>query len=359
MRLRAALAVVVLAALALAPPVPAGAAYEPVGGGNTRLAFDPVFLSLLARNGVKLSAVAPARLSGGTLTLPLSGGKLDPTTSNGTLRHEGALVFTGSGGRIPLKALQLKTTARRTPFTAKVGGSQLKLGRSQPTVVSRRGFDVGIVVRSLELSPKLATRLGKKLKLRGVLKAGQPLGQSLTEVRPQTVTLLAQGSASLVMDPAFEAKLRSLFVAVNPIFPAEHPGAFTLPVGGGKLSPAGGEGIVRTEGALEFLQLGGGQLFWAESGLDLGAGSATAEVNAQPSPPHGGKVGRIPFAALGAGAFKGDPKSRALTLGGAFLTLDPAMAATFNQLFAEPQGKSDVFRSGEPVGSISFAARGQ
>jgi hypothetical protein len=357
-RLRATLAVAALIAVA-ALPSSALASYDPVGGGATRLVLDPTFLALLGRNGVKLSAVAPARLKGGTLTLPLGGGKLDPTTSDGTLRHEGALVFAGPGGRIPLKALQLKTTARGAPFTAKVGGSQLKLGRSRGLTVTRRGFEAEITVSSLALSAKLAIRLGKKLKLRGVLEPGQPLGRSVTEVRPQTVTLLSQGAAGLTLDPGFEAKLHSLFVAVNPIFPAEHPGAFTLPIGGGKLSPTGREGFAQTEGALEFLQLGGGQLFWGETRVDLGDGGASAEVNAQPSPPYGGKVGRIPFASLGAGTFDGDPRSRGLSLAAAPLTLDAAMAPTFNQLFAEPQGQHDVFQAGEPVGSISFAARGQ
>ena len=358
MRLRATFAVVALIGAA-ALPSPAPASYDPVGGGATRFVLDPAFLGLLAHNGVKLSAVAPARLKGGTLTLPLGGGKLDPTSSNGTLRHEGALVLAGPGGRIPLKALQLKTTARGAPFTAKVGGSQLKLGTSRGLAATRRGFDAEIKVSSLALSAKLATRLGKKLALRGVLEPGQPLGRSVTRVRPQTVTLLSEGAASLSLDPGFEAKLRSLFVAVNPIFPAEHPGVFTLPVGGGKLSPVGREGFAQTEGSLEFLQLGGGQLFWGETGLDLAAAVATAEVDAEPSPPYAGKVGRIPLASLGAGAFDADPRSRALSLAGAPLTLDAGMAATFNQLFAEPQGQHDVFEVGEPVGSISFAARGQ
>jgi len=359
MSLRSTLAFIAVLAASVALPPVAQAAYDPVGGGTTRLVLDPSFFGLLHRSGATLSAVAPARLSHGTVSFPVTGGKLDPTTSNGTLRHEGALVIGSAGRRIPIKALQLKTSAGRSPFAAKVGGSQLKLGTGATTTVSRRGFGIGIEVGSLALSRTLATRLGKKLGLRGVLKAGQPLARSVTRALPQTVTLVPGGGASLSFDPGFEAKLRSLFVAVNPIFPAEHPGAFTLPVGGGKLSPLGSEGYAQTEGALEFLQLGGGQLFWAEARLDLGAHSATAEVNAQPSPPYAGKVGRIPFGGLGAGAFESDPKSRDLSLTGTPLTLDPAMAATFNQLFAEPQGKEDVFHGGEAVGTTSFVARGQ
>ncbi|MFL5872199.1 MAG: hypothetical protein ACJ75T_01815 [Solirubrobacterales bacterium] len=358
MSLRPALAAFAMLLLVALPPA-AQAAYDPVGGGTTRLVLDPSFLGLLHRSGATLGAVAPARLSHGTVSFPVSGGKLDPTTSNGTLRHEGALVIAHGRRRIPIKALQLKTSAGRSPFSAKVGGSQLKLGSGATTTVARRGFGIGIEVDSLALSRTLATRLGKKLRLPGVLEAGQALARSATSASPQTVTLLPEGATTLSFDPGFEAKLRSLFVAVNPIFPAEHPGAFTLPIGGGKLSPLGTEGYAQTEGSLEFLQLGGGQLFWGESRFDLGAQSASAEVNAQPSPPYAGKVGRIPFASLGAGAFEAVARSRQLSLTGAPLTLDPGMAATFNQLFAEPQGKKDVFHGGEAVGTTSFAARGQ
>jgi hypothetical protein len=53
------------------------------------------------------------------------------------------------------------------------------------------------------------------------------------------------------VDPAFVNKLNSLFVAVNPIFPAEHPGSFDLPIFGGTISPDGSLGRVETKGSLE------------------------------------------------------------------------------------------------------------
>jgi hypothetical protein len=358
-RLRRALILLVTVVGSMTLPPLAGAAYDPVGSGTTRLVLDPTFLGLLHRNGVTLSATSPARLSHGTVSFPVSGGKLDPTTSNGSLRHEGALLIRSAAGRIPIKALQLKTSARRSPFSAKVGGSQLKLGSARTTTVARRGFGVGVEIDSLALSSTLATRLAKKLKLRGVIQVGQPLGRSVSNAFPLTVSLLSKGAAVLTLDPGFEAKLRSLFVAVNPIFPAEHPGYFSFPIRGGRLSPGGREGVVETEGALEFLQLGGGQLFWAENQLDLGTGNATAEVDVQPAPPYGGKVGRLLFAALGAGAFEANAKARVLSLSGAPLTLDAAMAETFNKLFAEPRGESGVFSAGEALGTTSFEVRGQ
>jgi hypothetical protein len=350
-----------LGCLALLAPL-ASADYDPLASGTTTLTLDKPFLSLLKRNGVRLSAIAPARLDGGAVAFPVSGGKFDPTDAEGTVEHEGALIFKKGKRSIPLKAPQLKTTSRHSPLAAKVGGSQLKLATADRLTVSREGFGDRVKVGGLALSAKLATRLGKKLQLRGIFSAGQALGSALTKARPETVTLLGQGNATLTLDPAIVAKLSSLFVAVNPIFPAEHQGPlFTLPIFGGRLAPDGSQGTIETEGSMEFLQLGSGQLFWAEDWLDLGAKTASAEVNVQPSPPYAGKVGRLPIAGidLAAAAISSDPRSRTITFQAVSLALLGPTAQIFNEVFAKPQGKAGIFAAGEALGVFSLAAQGQ
>lgn len=356
-----ALALVCLFALLCMAPG-AGASYDPLGSGATRLRLDHGFLALMQRNGIELSAVAPAKMRGGEISFPVSGGRFDPTTAKGTIEHAGTLLLRAGRRSIPLKALQLKTTRRGAPFSAKVGGSQLKLGETRSLRVSREGFGDRVAVPDLTLSRKLAIRLGKKLRLRDVFREGLPLGSTRTDAQPETVTLLREGAAELTLDPGFLAKLKSLFVAVNPIFPAEHREApFTLPIFGGKIAPDASIGRVETQGSLEFLQLGGGQVFWAEEWLDLEVGAASPEVNVQPSPPYAGKLGRIPVGALDLTgvAVASDPRSRAVGVRGAAVAMQPETAQTFNEVFAKPQGKDGVFAAGEPLGSVSFTALGQ
>lgn len=346
----------------LVVPAPtAQGAHDPVGSGATKLALDPGFLALTKKHGVKLRAIAPARMKGGTVTFPVAGGKFDPTKGVGAIEHDGELRFEAGGRRVRIRNLQLKTTQRRNPFTAKVGGSQLKLARAADLEVARKGFGETISARGLTLSPKLATRLAKKLRLRGVFQAGQPLASALTTADPQTIKLLAEGRVSLALDPAFTAKLNSLFVAVNPIFPAEHPGEFTLPVAKGTLAPDGGEGTVSTGGALEFLQQGGGQVFWAESELDLGGGIFSADAEVRPSPPYGGKIGRIGIAglSLAGAAISSRPSDRTLSVVGGQLSLGAETAATFNEVFAKPQERDGVFAAGETMGTVSLLVQGQ
>jgi hypothetical protein len=347
-----------LLALAVAPS--AQATYNPLGSGTTKLTLDQGFLALLMENGVKLSAVAPARLQGKVLTLPVSGGKFDPTDSEGTVEHDGALLFAKGARSIPLKSWQLKTTSLHSPLSVKAGGGQLKLAAAKSLAVSRQGFADKVKVSSLTLSAKVAGRLAKKLQLRNVFKAGQPLGSTLTKANPTTITVLGNGGAELTLAPTIVAKLNSLFVAVNPIFPAEHQGAlFTLPTFGGTISPDATLGSLETQGAIEFLQLGGGQVFWHEPWLDLTDRALSAEVDAEPTPPYPGKVGRIGVAGLLLAGAVADPKARTVAVSGAALALDPGTAASFNEVFAKPQGRDGVFVAGEALGSVSFVAAGE
>lgn len=343
--------------LGLAAPALGRAAYDPLGSGATRLSLDRSFLSLMKKNGVTLTATAPATMKNGTVTFPVSGGKFDPLSAKGTVDHEGALLFQSGRHKVPLKDLQLKTTLRHSPLSVKAGGSQLKLATAKSMDVSRVGFDDKVAVGTLALSAKVATRLGKKLRLRSVFAEGLPLGKAVTRANPETVTVLPQGKITLTLDPGIVAKLNSLFVAVNPVFPAEHNGpVFTLPVSGGSISPDAALGVVETEGAIEALQLGGGQIFWRAPWLDLAGRALAVEAGSESRP---GLFDRAPVAALTLAApAAADPKVRTVGISGS-LALDASTAASFNEAFAKPQGKGDVFFPGEVLGSVVFTAQGQ
>jgi hypothetical protein len=337
----------------------AGAAYDPIGGGTTRLFFKSSFLTLMRKEGIKLSATAPAKLKGNVLTLPVEGGKEDPTTGKGEVTHEGSLVFSAGKRRVPLREIELK--AKKTPLFAKVGGSQLKLATTTKLASQREGFGQGFRAQTLFLTQKVATRLNKKLRVRaGTLFAeGMSLGSLKSATTPQRVAILAQGQATITPDPAFLAKLKALFVSLNPISPAElQPGPilkFPIAVGG-QIAPDASAGTLRLGGAIELLQLGAGQVFHKEYWLDLGAKSTSAEVDVEPTPAFPGKLGRIGVFDIGAGSVSSDPTSRAINVSGAPLTLEAQTAQTFNEAFA---GGKAIFGAGEALGTVEFGAVGQ
>ena len=269
--------------------------------------------------------------------------------------HESVLDLIGE---TPLVRLTRLEPNLRTPLIAKVGGSQLKVATSSSISSRRDGFGTAFSAKRLELTAKVATRLNKKLRPRLPFEEGQAIGTVLSRPQPLLATVLPQGRATVALDPGFVAKLDEHFVSVNPIFPAEHEGpSFTLPMTpGGALAPDGAQGTLRTGGALEFLQLGAGQVFWREPWFEVGLRRAVAEVDVEPTPAFPGKLGQVPIVDLAAAPVATDPRRRTIAIAGAVLTLQQASAAAFNQAFAA--GKED-FRAGEPVGTLTFAAQGQ
>ncbi len=352
--------VLATALLTFAPS--ANATYDPLGGGITKLTLDKGFVRLLAAHGVELTATAPAKRSGHVYTMPVSGGALDPAEQKGEIDQEGALVFERGAHRVPLREIVVKT--KPEPLIAKVGGGQLKLAAAKKRSFSRAGFGSSFTASDLRLSAKLATRLAKKLRLHGVFEAGQRLGALRSTAQPATVAILPVGRATLTPDPAFIVKLDSLFVSLNPISPGERqPGPlFTFPfVGSGVIAPDGRSGQIRLGGGIEYLQLGAGQVFWHEPWLEPAATTTLVEVDVEPTPTFPGKLGQISIAGidLAPATINSDPKARTVSVGGAALTLSPQTAETFNEAFAKPQGKADVFRAGESLGTISFTAQTQ
>jgi hypothetical protein len=346
-----------LAPCALLLPASAAAIYDPIASGSATLTVDKSFAAYLKASGIELSATVPAKKKGNKLTLPVSAGKWDPTLGKGTAETEGSIVFKSSRKKLPFRNVTVKSQG--TPLYAKVGGGQLKVASSKSVMPNRFGFGAKLTATKLALTQKAATRLQKKLRPGQPFQAGQVIGTLTAKVAPATVAVVPQGKATLTLDPAFLAKLEQLHVSVNPISPAElSPGpAFSLPVAGeGQLAPDASSGTLHTAGSLEFLQLGAGQVFWAEQWLDLAAKADLAEVNLQPSPPFGGKQGQVGILSLGSGSVSPDPKARTIAVSGAPLALAALSAAAFNAAFAEGR---PAFAAGEAFGAVSFTAQGQ
>jgi|GEM_PF-695489 len=329
--------------------------YDPIGAGQTKILLDKRFASFLAKDKVKLSAKNGARRKGKKILLPVNGGNVDPTLGMGEIAAEGTLLFQAGAKKVPLRNIRART--KHDTLIAKVGGSQLKIATSAKRKTVRAGFGTKYTAKALKLTAKLATRLNKKLRPETPFKAGQPLGNLISNAQPALATILDQGRASISLDPSFTTKMDSLFVSINPIFPAEHPGAFTFPVIlNGSLAPDGSQGTLRTGGSFEFLQLGAGQVFQNELWLDMGSRSDSAEVDVEPTPAFPGKLGRVGAYDLGPSAqISSDPTTRTISVSGP-LTLTDATAKTFDEAFAE--GKA-AFSEGEALGTLSFAALAQ
>ena len=336
----------------------AEASYDPIGSGTAKLTLDGSFAKLLKREGARLTGRKGASVKGSVATLGAAGGKTDPTIEKAEIDLGGELIFRAATKAVPLTKVTLKT--QHTPVVARVGGGQLKLLSSTKVVLDRDGFGVRLQATKLKLTAKFAQRLNKRLQL-DAFSAGQVFGTLNATAQPTTLAVLPIGAAGIAIDPAMAAKLKALSTSLNPIAPAElKPGpSLTLPIAvGGTISPDGRIGTLRTGGSVELLRLGAGQVFWPETWLDLAAGGATAELDAEPAATFGGKQGRVPILAfsLAGASIVSDPAARTIALGGVPVTLQPATADLFNRAFAE--GKAE-FSAGERLGTLSVTATTQ
>jgi hypothetical protein len=350
---RWALALVLL--MSLAAPALADAAANPVSGGAVTLQLEARFRGFLMRNHVRLLPAAGASRRGGALRFPVSGGELDPAAEKGKLELEGEMVFRNARKRVPVRKIVVETSG--SPIVAKVGGSQLKVATARPRS-SRYGFGSKLVAKRLQLTSKVATRLNKKLRPPVPFAPGQVIGSIVGVAEPVVTSLVPSGRVRLVFDSAFLEKLDRQFVAVNPIFPAEHAGPdFALPVGDrSTLSPDATAGTIRTGGEIEFLKLGRGQIFWRELWFDFGAKALLSEPDLEPSPPYAGRLGQASILNLSGGAPVADPRARTIALTATVLTLPASTAAAFNQVLAEG---ADLFHAGEPVAVLSFRTQAE
>lgn len=337
----------------------AQATYDPLASGTATISLSGSFRSLMHTEHLKLTGRKGARVvAQKRVVLPVAGGEADPLTAKGSFELGGEVVLSSPGHSMRLTFLTVNT--KPSPLYAKVGGGQQKVAKAKKANFGRQGFSYTYKATGLTLSAKTATRLGKRLKAEG-FEAGQLLGCLKVTANPETVSVLPQGRATLVLDPAFAAKLSSLFVARNPIFPAEHQGdTFTLPIAlKGQLAPDASKGTLRTAGELELLQLGAGQLFWKELWFQPAEARALGEAELDPSPPYPGKRPEAAIFTLGAEQVTSDPSARTITVTGAPLTLTPLTAQDLNEGFSRPQEKGDLFKPGEAAATLSFTAQGQ
>lgn len=311
-----------LAALALAS-APAAQA-NPIGGGETAVKLRPAVAKLLAANGVKVAPLAPAKVRGGAVVFPATGGNLDPATGAGNIRHSGGLRF--KAGKIALAARSFTIRTGAGILTGKVGGKTVNLFKVdlKKAKITRPGLGLKVTGARLSLTRVAAAALNQTFKVR-LFKAGLQVGTATVKVTPSKVRLAASGSTDLTLDPGTAQALTGLGVTAAPIGPAEAlpSGALSFPITGGMADTASFAGQVRHSG-----------------GISLTAGSTTVElteftINVDAEPDLTAMVGgqRVSILNLDLSSLEASVKGRKITLGNVKTNLTKAAADALNAAF--------------------------
>jgi hypothetical protein len=337
----AAAAVVAVATGAVAAPT-AGATTVQVDAGTTTLTLDQGTTGALGARGISIAPLAPAARSRGRLTLPITGGSIDPATGAGSVELAGGLQFRAGGARLELTALTLGTGATRT-VTASAGASRLAAFSVslRGAKVRRRGFDTNLLGARVALTARGAAALNRALHVTA-FRRGTAIAAAA--IRSQPAELAFRGGAtSLAIDPGAASTLGSQGIALTPAAPAtlSADGSIAFPIARGRVNAKTLAGSVTQRGGLTFTK-GTSVLTFGDLVVQT---SGSAKVSARVG------SGRMDVLSLDTGPARDSASGRTLTLGGLVGRLTAEAAAALNQAFA-----TTAFTPGTALGTATLTA---
>jgi hypothetical protein len=340
----------------------AGPPGGPVAGGRTTLELDADLQELLAREGVELVALRPAKGHGRTVSMPVSEGMLESTYGSGYVFQQGGFRFRSGHRKLTVFKPVLNTAKRR--LSATVAGKAITIASVDDVHARRSDFGIDVKVGELRFTKRAARIFDRELGLRDVFERGHLLGAATIATESFTVPVRG-GRMELSLDEGFRQKLESLGVAISPyeaataLSPA--PPAYSFPVLKGDIERHLAHGGIGTgRDGIRLVQAGvpeSREVIWGPIGINFenGFGGVGSDVvTARWGLPLGvsavGPIGQIEF-----GTAPGfDPSTSTITGAPTAATLSPYAAAPLNDAFA-PGRQS--FVAGEPLGTFSFVAR--
>jgi hypothetical protein len=166
------------AMLAAVPAVSAQAAV--VTGETSTITPSSAVTKFLAARHITVSAVGPATISGGSLTLPIVGGTVKVSQRTGTLIMSGGFRLTRNGHSVTLRAFVATRNGSTNAVTAKVGQTRLTVAHATGVHIAISG-KTGTITGELNLSAA-AARAINKLANHHVVAAGADLGSFTSSV---------------------------------------------------------------------------------------------------------------------------------------------------------------------------------
>src|SRR5690242_8491296 len=116
-----------IGATAKTSPVPVKHKLVRITGGSTTITANSATVTFLAKHNVTPTAIAPATLSGASVTLPVKGGVAVKKNLDGILLHRGAVKFSTTKRSVTLRHITLWKAGKRAHVSALVAGHVITL----------------------------------------------------------------------------------------------------------------------------------------------------------------------------------------------------------------------------------------
>jgi hypothetical protein len=151
-----------------------------VTGTKTTITPSAQATHFLSARHITVTALGPATISGGSLTLPISGGFVTKSAKSGLLRHEGGVQFSKGSHSVAVRRFVLIANAHRGILTATVAGHRIIIARLidiTRTVSGKSGTLTGELTLSAAAAHRIDRLFGKH-----VVSAGADLGSLTSSV---------------------------------------------------------------------------------------------------------------------------------------------------------------------------------
>jgi hypothetical protein len=266
-----------LAAVPVATAQGAPSAQLAASGGKSTISLSKTASKRNKKAKVRVTASKGATASSTKVTLPISGGSVDPASFKGLVSHGGKVTLKRGRRMLGLTGL-IVTVAQRSTIGATLRGQRAGVFSldTRDAKYVRTGVDGGTLSNvRVKLSEKYAKALNKTLKTKAY-KKGQLLGtMSVTGKLAQA--LVQQGAAQLALNPAALQALASQGVTVAPVPPATLSGnTLTIPVSVGAISIGQGATLLDLDGGLSLTK---GNTSIAFDGLKIQANGNEATLD--------------------------------------------------------------------------------
>lgn len=339
-----------------------------MAAGSTSLELNRGLFRTLTTAGVEVAKLGRGTIRGRVLTLPVSGGQIEPATATGSVGHIGGLKLR-SGKRVT-RLDQLGLNTRRRELYGRLDGKRMRIASVAGFEFSRTGFGDQIDGR-LRLDQAVAAALNRKLGLDRVFLSSRNFAALSSNLQPEAARL-ASGSMQFSLDPGFTAKLKSLEVDPAQFETAvlgSSPPTFGAPLIQGAIYPVENRSWGFIEGGIRIAKLGTpeppespGPIFtfpvltFINLGLSLETQKLTGFIHVHDAAGQfaPGPTGSLAALDLSAATVQVDPATRTLSILNARATLEAPVANLINETFATPKGKAPVLAAGDPLGTFSL-----
>lgn len=309
----------------MAAAAPAGAAQVDLAGGATTLKLDRKAAAALTSLGVKVAPTGKAKAGKAGVAFPITGGRIDPATGVGTIRHTGGLRLSAGKVKVTLSDYTVRVSPKGSTMTAKVGSA--RVGVLVPVIgkakVTRSGLGTRVSNVAIHLSSKGAAALNKAFGV-SAFKPRLKLGTATIAATPKQIAFTG-GQTDLAVDPNALAALTSLGITPGLVGDAKAnaDGTFGFPITEGLVDAKTLTGTVGHSGGIS-LTRGATVVTLSDFTIDTTAKQLTAAIN---------NGARAAILDLDLSAPKVGIDGRDVTVGGVGAKLTQGAADALNQAF--------------------------